>query len=98
MKILRPEVQTCIVSGGGIHDMFDNVIKVLFNITDDEYDFIAECANDEELNVFLTALSNMEKGSSFTERRQALNLRNEMLVKFNTNCDEYAKSNVDPEK
>ena len=83
MKILRPEVQACIVSGGGIHDMFDNVIKVLFNITDDEYDFIAETANDEELNVFLTALGNMEHGSSFTERRQALNLRNEMLVKFN---------------
>ena len=83
MKILRPEVQACIVSGGGIHDMFDNVIKVLFNITDDEYDFIAENANDEELNVFLTALGNMEHGSSFTERRSALELRNELLVKFN---------------
>jgi hypothetical protein len=84
MKILRPEVQACIVSGGGIHDMFDNVIKVLFNITDDEYDFIAETANDEELNVFLAALGDMEKGSSFTERRKALELRNEILVKFNT--------------
>ncbi|CAB4174483.1 hypothetical protein UFOVP1247_8 [uncultured Caudovirales phage] len=83
MKILRPEVNACIHSDGGIHDMFDNVIKVLFNITDDEYDFIAECANDEELNVFLTALGNMEKGSSFTERRKALELRNEMLTKFN---------------
>jgi hypothetical protein len=84
MKILRPEVQACIVSGGGIQDMFDNVIKVLFNITDDEYDFIAETANDDELNIFLAALGDMDKGSSFTERRQALNLRNEMLVKFNT--------------
>jgi hypothetical protein len=84
MKILRPEVQTCIVSGGGIHDMFDNVIKVLFNITDDEYDFIAETANDEELNVFLAALGDMDKGSSFTERRKALELRNEILAKFNT--------------
>lgn len=84
MKILRPEVQACIVSGGGIQDMFDNVIKVLFNITDDEYDFIAESASDDELNIFLAALGDIAKGSSFTERRQALNLRNEMLVKFNT--------------
>ncbi len=84
MKILRPEVEACIVSGGGIHDMFDNVIKVLFNITDDEYDAIAENASDEELNVFLSALGTIEKGSTFTERRKALELRNEMLIKFNS--------------
>jgi hypothetical protein len=83
MKILRPEVTACIVSGGGLQDMFDNVIKVLFNITDDEYDFIAETANDEELDVFLTALGNLEKGSSFSERRKALELRNKMLTQFN---------------
>ena len=82
MKILRPEVQECIVSGGGIHDMFDNVIKVLFNITDTEYDFIAETSTDEELNVFLTALGDMEKGSTFTERRSALELRNIKLIQF----------------
>jgi hypothetical protein len=84
MKILRPEVEACIVNGGGIQDMFDNVIKVLFNITDDEYDFIAESASDDELNIFLAALGDMEKGSSFTERRKALELRNTILAKFNT--------------
>jgi hypothetical protein len=79
MKILRPEVEACIVNGGGMQDMFDNVIKVLFNITDDEYDFIAENANDDEITVFLTALGNIEAGSSFTERRRALELRNRLL-------------------
>jgi hypothetical protein len=88
MKILRPEVEAGIVSGGGIHDMFDNVIKVLFNITDDEYDFIAENAKDDELDVFLAALGNMEKGSSFAERRKALELRNEKLTLFNLKKDE----------
>jgi hypothetical protein len=83
MKILRPEVEACIMIGGGLQDMFDNVIKVLFNITDDEYDFIAETANDEELDVFLTALGNLEKGSSFSERRKSLELRNRMLTQFN---------------
>lgn len=83
MKILRPEVQACIMSGGGMQDLFDNVIKVLFNITDDEYDFIADNAKDEELNVFLSALGSIDTSSSFSERRKALELRNEMLVKFN---------------
>ena len=83
MKILRPEVDECILRGGGLQDMFDNVIKVLFNITDAEYDFIAETATDSEINIFLSALGNLEKGSTFTQRRLALILRNEMLIKFN---------------
>jgi hypothetical protein len=83
MKILRPEVEACIVNGGGIQDMFDNVIKVLFNITDDEYDFIAETASDDELNIFLAALGDMDQGSNFTERRKAIELRNKILLKFN---------------
>jgi hypothetical protein len=91
MKILRPEVDACVLSGGGLQDMFDNVIKVLFNITDDEYDFIAESATDSELNIFLGALGNLELGSTFTQRRHALVLRNEMLIKFNLAKNESSK-------
>ena len=83
MKILRPEVNACIMSGGGLQDMFDNVIKVLFNITDDEYDFIAENATDAELEIILTSLGTLEAGSTFAERRKALELRNRMLTRFN---------------
>lgn len=82
MKILRPEVDACILSGGGLHDMFDNVIKVLFNITDAEYDFIAETASDSELDVFLSALGGLDKSSTFTERKNALILRNKFLKDF----------------
>lgn len=88
MKILRPEVQACIMSGGGMQDLFDNVIKVLFNITDDEYDFIADNAKDEELNVFLSALGSIDTSSSFTERRKALELRNEILLKIKPSTNE----------
>ena len=88
MKILRPEVESCLVQTGGLQDMFDNVIKVLFNITDEEYDFIAENSTDDELNIFLNALGTPEKGSSFTERRLALDLRNRMLTRLNSSKDE----------
>jgi hypothetical protein len=42
MKNLRPEIK--IKSSGGLPDLFDNSIKQLFNITDEEYDFICENA------------------------------------------------------
>lgn len=83
MKILRPEVKLCIINDGSLYDMLDNVIKVLFNITDDEYDFIAEHSSPEELEVFVKALGNDLKSSSFSERKNALKLRNKMLDKFN---------------
>lgn len=88
MKILRPEVEESIVSGGSLYDMFDNVIKVLFNITDKEYDFIAEHATPEELDIFVSALGTDLKPSSFGERRKALELRNEMLEKIKAKTDE----------
>ena len=83
MKILRPEVQACIVENRGLHDLFDNMIKVLFNITDEEYDFIAEHATDQELDTFLTALGTDLKESTFSERRKSIELRDKMLARLN---------------
>jgi hypothetical protein len=88
MKILRPEVEACLVNDGGLQDLFDNVIKVLFNITDAEYDFIIESATDDELNIFLSALGGIETGSTFSERRLAIELRNKILLNFKTQKDE----------
>lgn len=82
MKILRPEVKECIVETGGMQDLFDNVIKVLFNITDVEYDFIIGKADDSEIEIFLAALGTMDTGSTFTQRRLAIELRDKMLANF----------------
>jgi hypothetical protein len=79
MKILRPEVEACLVAERGLHDLFDNLIKSLYNITDEEYDFIAGCSTDEEIDVFVSALGNDERPSTFRERRLALELRNRKL-------------------
>lgn len=79
MKILRPEVEEGLVGGGGLYDLFDNVVKTLFNITDQEYDFIIENSTDAEIDIFVSALGTMEKSSTFTERRKAIELRNEKL-------------------
>jgi hypothetical protein len=84
MKILRPEVQKSIVSADcTLFDMFDNVFKTLFNITDDEYDFIASTAIDSELEIFITSIGQIGEPSTFTQRRLALELRNKFIAKYN---------------
>jgi hypothetical protein len=81
MKILRPEVK--IKGSGGLTDVFDDTIKGLFNITDDEYDFICENATDEELDTFLSGIGGLNNEPTFTEKKKALEMRNKYLDKFN---------------
>jgi hypothetical protein len=59
------------------------MIKQLFNITDNEYDFICENASDEELDVFLSGFGGLDDEPTFTEKRKALEMRNKYLEKFN---------------
>jgi hypothetical protein len=82
MKILRPEVEACLVAERGLHDLFDNLVKQLFNITDEEYDFIAATSTDDELENFVAALGTDDKPATFRERRLALELRNRKLKKL----------------
>jgi hypothetical protein len=78
MKKLRTEV---IIKGhGGLNDAFDDVFKAAYNITDDEYDFIAGEATDEELDIVLEALGGLDGSKpTFSLRRQALEIRNKYL-------------------
>lgn len=84
MKILRPEVQESLRGCGGLHDLFDDLIKSFYNITDDEYDYIAGNASTEDLDIFLAALGGMETPSTFAERRQGLVMRNRYVEKYNS--------------
>ena len=81
MKKLRPEVK--LKGSGGLTDAFDDVVKGMFNITDEEYDFICENATDEDLDMFLEALGGLETESTFTQKRKGLEIRNKYLEKFN---------------
>jgi hypothetical protein len=81
MKNLRPEIK--IKSSGGLEVLFDNSVKQLFNITDEEYDFICENASDEEINTFLGALGDLKTEPTFTEKRKSLEVRNKYLELFN---------------
>ena len=77
MKTVRPEVET--KNSGGIFDLFDNMIKLAFNITDEEYDLIVENCSEEEIDKLVTAFGKMDTPSTFAERRAALEVRNTYL-------------------
>jgi len=81
MKNLRPEV---VIKGcGGLNDAFDDVFKAAYNITDDEYDFIAGESTDEELDVIVEALGHMNGDKAkFSVRKQALKIRDKYLEQF----------------
>jgi hypothetical protein len=81
MKNLKEGVK--LKGSGGMTDIFDDAVKQLFNITDDEYDFICENATDDDLDLFLGGLGGLDRESTFTEKRNALEVRNKYLTLFN---------------
>jgi hypothetical protein len=80
MKKVREEVKPN--GGHSLYDLFDDMIKQMFNITDEEYDFIAEHATDEDLSTFLEALGTLDTESTFTQRRKSLEVRNKYLEMY----------------
>jgi hypothetical protein len=83
MKKLREEIQ--FKESGGLFDLFDNQIKAAYNITDEEYDYIAEHMDEEELSIFVDGggLGNDSEVVKFSTIRKALEIRNKYLKQYN---------------
>lgn len=64
----RPYEDLKIKSSGGMLDLFDNAIKEVYRITDDEYDYLAENLSDGEVSYFVA-----EK-LSFSEKKECLRI------------------------
>jgi hypothetical protein len=64
----RPYEDLKIKSSGGMLDLFDNAIKEVYRITDDEYDYLAENLSDGEMSYFVS-----EK-LSFGEKKECLRI------------------------
>jgi hypothetical protein len=80
MKNIREEIK--IKGNGGVYDLFDNVIKGSFNITDEEYDYIAGEASDEDLSIFIDGIGGFNTPSTFGDKRRALEVRDKYLKMF----------------
>lgn len=62
---------------GGLIDLFDNAIKEMFRITDDEFDYLAEHISEDDMNVVF------KENPSFTEKRQCLLIVEKYLTEYN---------------
>jgi hypothetical protein len=79
MKKVREEIQ--FKNKGGITDIFDDYVKGLYNITDEEYDFLAEKMSHEEMDIFVSVFNG--SNTTFSEKRKALEIRNKYLKQYN---------------
>src|SRR5574343_1322186 len=72
----RPYEDLKIKSSGGMLDLFDNAIKEVYRITDNEYDYLAENLTDGEMSYFVA-----EK-LSFCEKKECLRIVQNHLSKY----------------
>lgn len=63
-----------ILNKGGLLDLFDNQIKIIYRITDDEYDHACEILNDDELGLFTTM-----NDLTFAQKRKILEILNSKI-------------------
>jgi hypothetical protein len=59
-----------IKSSGGLLDLFDNQIKMVYRISDDEYDHLCGVMNEDEMNLFV------KETPTFSEKRKMIELLN----------------------
>lgn len=68
-------------SSGGLLDLFDNLVKETYRINDDEYDYIAENASNDELDLF------MKEFPDFALKRKIIITLNKYLNQYEIhNC------------
>lgn len=60
-------------SSGGLMDIFDNSVKIIFRIDDKEFDLLAESMTDEEVDLMMT------EAQSFAERRKMIQILNKYI-------------------
>lgn len=63
-------------SAGGLFDLFDNAVKSFARINDEQYDFILERAEDNEMDLLI------KEEYSFAEKRQLITMLEKYLVEF----------------
>lgn len=62
---------------GGLTDAFDDVIKQLWRINDEEYDWICEYATEEGLDAFLLF------DETISGLKNSIQIVNKLLVRYN---------------
>ena len=86
MRLLRKNrtnSECGIKTSGGVTDLFDNTIKSVWRINDQEYDSILEKMTDEEMDLFI------KENPTFYEKRKMI-----ILVERLLNLSEYREDRI----
>jgi len=62
-----------ILNKGGFTDLFDNAIKSVYRINDDEYDNICDLASDDEFDILL------EEKKNYKQKKQVILILNKYI-------------------
>jgi hypothetical protein len=79
----RTNSECGIKTSGGVTDLFDNTIKTVWRINDQEYDSILEKMTDEEMDLFI------KENPTFYEKRKMI-----ILVERLLNLSEYREDRI----
>lgn len=60
MRLLRKNIDSQCKSKGGLLDLFDNEIKLIFRINDEQYEAILNIATDAELDILTNKCRNFK--------------------------------------
>lgn len=83
MKKLRSEVIECLKGGEDLINVIDDMIMTTYNITEDEMNFIYRYSDNGEHEIFMDGIDGVSNVSTFTQKRQALEIRNKYLDIYN---------------
>jgi hypothetical protein len=85
MKLLRPEVEKDVVplTSCSLFDMADNIAKMAYNITEEEYLKILNEATEKEIAQFAVVFDDSPESYTFTAYKQGLRVRNKYVEYFN---------------
>jgi len=83
MKKLRSEVIACLKGEGNLINVIDDMIMSTYNITEGEMNFIYRYSDNKEHEIFMDGIDGISNVSTFTQKRQALEIRNKYLDIYN---------------
>lgn len=63
-------------SSGGMLDLFDNTIKEIFRVNDDEYDYLCDNMTDDELGLLI------KDEFTYQEKRQLITIMDKYLSEY----------------
>lgn len=75
----RTEKELGIMSKGGALDLFDNVIKTVFRIDDNQFNYMCDVMSESEISLFTS------ENLSFSGKRDLLKMVEGHLLNYNKN-------------